>query len=96
MLQGVRGPVNARPLAVPKAEDPLTDPVRVGLHLLGADHLGGAEFFVHGREKRNARLLDKLSVSPDLQIHTAKGRAAIARDIPPGIQPPRPVTAGLV
>ena len=48
VFQRIAGTVHPRTFAIPQAKDRLACFMRVGFHLLGADHLCGPELFVHG------------------------------------------------
>ena len=79
--------VDARPLAVPHAEDAVVAPLAAHLRLLRAPHGGRGEVLVHaGLEEDVVRLEERLGAL-ELLVEAAERRAAIAGDVAGGVQP---------
>jgi hypothetical protein len=96
MFQRICRPVHAGDFAIPKAEHCRAGLVCVGFDLLRADHLGGTEFFIHGRQKFDACVGDQFLIARDLHINPAHGGATVARHIAAGIKTACTVTACLI
>ena len=79
--------VHPRSLAIPQTEHRLACLVRIGFHLLRANHLGRPELLVHGRKERHARFRDQICVAGDLKVNPSDRGTAVARDKSARIQP---------
>ena len=81
MPQRIAGAVDARPLAVPEAEDAVEAPLAAQFRLLRAPQGGGREVLVDARIEDDARRLQHVGRAPELLVEAAQRRAAIAGDI---------------
>lgn len=86
MLERIAGTVDAGSLAVPHGEHALDLARRVGFDLLRAEHGGGAEFFIDGRQELDVVRTQQPRGAPQFLVHRAQRRAAIAADKAAGIE----------
>ncbi len=78
MAQYVAGAIDARPLAVPEAEDAVETPFAAHLRLLSAPDGGGGKIFVETRLKMDVARLKLLFGAGQIEIDAAERRAAVA------------------
>ena len=95
VLERVARPIHPRALAVPQGKHGVAGLLRVALHALRAQHLGGGQFLVDGGHKFKARLFPLGAGLPDLLIHHAQRRAAVAADKAARVQPGRLIAPAL-
>ncbi len=96
VLQRITGAIQPRALSVPQAEDAFELLVRIGLHLLRAEHGGRGQILVDRWQELDAVFRNQLLRPPQLQVDATKRRAAIAGDETRGVQPGGLVSPRLV
>ena len=89
VLENVAGPVDARTLAVPHAEDPVVAGAAEKVQLLRAPDGGRRQILVDPRLEADVVLLEELAGPPQRLVEPRQRRAAVAGDeIPPCSAPP--------
>jgi len=96
VFQRVARSIDAGSLAVPQREHALHPSIRLGLHLLRAQHRGCGEIFVNRRQELDAVCLQPRLDTPKLEINACKRRAAIAGDEAGGVEPRRAIASCLI
>ena len=87
VAEGVAGAVDARPLAVPYAEDAIVAPLAADLGLLRAPQGRRSEVLVQRRLEDDAVLRQHRLGPGELLVETSQRRTAIAGDIAGGVEP---------
>ncbi len=81
VLQRVAGAVDAGSLAVPEGEDAVDGALGIRLDLLRAEHGRGRQLLVDRGQETHARLVDEAARLPELLVHRAQWRPAVAADV---------------
>ena len=95
VAHGIRRPVEARPLAVPKAEHAIIFFTAKGIQLLAAPNCRGGQIFIQAGLKVDVMLLEHLIDAAQFPVEAGKGRTAIPRDESRGVETRRFVQSAL-
>src|SRR5207249_6861357 len=87
VLEDVAGAIDARPLAVPYAEDAVVLGPREQVGELTAVHGRRAEVFVDARDEDDVVLAQEIRIALQREVEAAERRAAIAGDQRGGVEP---------
>ena len=86
MLQRVAGAIHAGTFAVPQPEYAIDLAVRVGFHLLRAEHGRRGEILVHGRQELDVVLVEERFRPPEFLVEAAQRRSPVPANEPGGIE----------
>ena len=95
VFQGIAGPIDARALAIPEAENPIHLPVFIGLHLLGPQHDRRGEILVDGGNKIDPVLVQQALGLPERLVDGTEGGSPVATDHACGVQSLFSIQGGL-
>jgi hypothetical protein len=96
VTQCVAGPVDARPFAVPDAEDAVDGRAGEARHMLRAPDRGRRQVFVEPGTEDDVVLLEDGVGAPEFNVVAAERRAAIAGNIAAGVEAGRLVAQALL
>src|SRR5262245_45861790 len=87
VAEHIAAAIDARPLAVSHAEDAVVLAVAEEVELLRAPYGGRCQVLVHARLELDLVLVEMLARGYHGLVEPTERRAAIARDIPGGVEP---------